>query len=545
MLPMGQNWVGDLLLEATVTSHSAQGHSALDLVRAGRHFQCAIDLALGQSAAQARSTGPTSPAAQTAAARPGQASLWCLPTSIGNCCCGSMAASCIRRRHGLPDGRRRRSQPRRSGSRPASARAAPRSRSSTWCSSATCITSPPAGRVTTASSTITIPAISRMNFFNFFAEPDLWTGDSLFAHRQEVTFPLEADQFFVLGDNSPASKDSRLWSQDGLEYYVDAQAVDRQGPVHLLAAFVPSAAAGFRLPIRDSVPVLPELQRHGIRALAPARRRSVAATADVQPDSDAAIAGQEDHRHADPRSQRTGQNLRPAARRRWRRFQVERGEIVGLLGPNGAGKTTSFRMTCGMIEPDAGKVMLNDVDVTLWPMYRRARDGGMGYLAQESSVFRKLSVENNLLGVMEMLGIDRKTRAAPLRRTARPVRYRPAAQVAGHVALGRRTAAAGNRPLPGLESQDDPARRAVHRHRSGDDRQHPADHPRPAHDGHLDPDHRPPGARDAARSPTAATSSAAARCSATAGRTKCSTNPEARKYYFGEGIDKIMDIPAA
>jgi lipopolysaccharide export system ATP-binding protein len=91
-------------------------------------------------------------------------------------------------------------------------------------------------------------------------------------------------------------------------------------------------------------------------------------------------------------------------------FEVERGEIVGLLGPNGAGKTTSFRMTCGMIEPDAGRVMLNGQEVTDWPMYRRAREGGMGYLAQESSVFRKLSVQNNLLGVMEMLGIDRKTR---------------------------------------------------------------------------------------------------------------------------------------
>jgi lipopolysaccharide export system ATP-binding protein len=91
-------------------------------------------------------------------------------------------------------------------------------------------------------------------------------------------------------------------------------------------------------------------------------------------------------------------------------FCVRRGEIVGLLGPNGAGKTTSFRMTCGMIEPNAGKVVLGGKDVTRWPMYRRARDGGMGYLAQESSVFRKLSVENNLLGVMEMLGFDRKTR---------------------------------------------------------------------------------------------------------------------------------------
>lgn len=85
-------------------------------------------------------------------------------------------------------------------------------------------------------------------------------------------------------------------------------------------------------------------------------------------------------------------------------FSVERGEIVGLLGPNGAGKTTSFRMTCGMIEPNAGKVVLNGHDVTRWPMYRRAAEGHMGYLAQESSVFRKLTVEKNLLGVMEMLG---------------------------------------------------------------------------------------------------------------------------------------------
>src|SRR5256885_9681565 len=91
-------------------------------------------------------------------------------------------------------------------------------------------------------------------------------------------------------------------------------------------------------------------------------------------------------------------------------FEVERGEIVGLLGPNGAGKTTSFRMTCGMIEPDEGNVELNGIDVTRWPMYRRAKQGGMGYLAQESSVFRKLSVEQNLLGVMELLNMDRATR---------------------------------------------------------------------------------------------------------------------------------------
>jgi lipopolysaccharide export system ATP-binding protein len=93
-------------------------------------------------------------------------------------------------------------------------------------------------------------------------------------------------------------------------------------------------------------------------------------------------------------------------------FAVEYAEIVGLLGPNGAGKTTSFRMVCGMIEPDKGRVSLSGVDVTSWPMYRRAKEGGMGYLAQEPSVFRKLTVEQNLLGIMELLGVDRIKRKA-------------------------------------------------------------------------------------------------------------------------------------
>ncbi|MEE2781676.1 MAG: LPS export ABC transporter ATP-binding protein [Planctomycetota bacterium] len=91
-------------------------------------------------------------------------------------------------------------------------------------------------------------------------------------------------------------------------------------------------------------------------------------------------------------------------------FEVAEREIVGLLGPNGAGKTTSFRMTCGMVEPDAGRVLLHDLDVTSWPMYRRARDGGMGYLAQEQSVFRKLSVEDNIASVLQLLGMGRKQR---------------------------------------------------------------------------------------------------------------------------------------
>ncbi|MDR0869537.1 MAG: LPS export ABC transporter ATP-binding protein [Planctomycetaceae bacterium] len=91
-------------------------------------------------------------------------------------------------------------------------------------------------------------------------------------------------------------------------------------------------------------------------------------------------------------------------------FHVNKGEIVGLLGPNGAGKTTSFRMACGLINTNGGIVHLGGQDVTNWAMYRRSREGGMGYLPQEKSVFQKLSVQNNLLAVMEMLGMKRSER---------------------------------------------------------------------------------------------------------------------------------------
>lgn len=89
-------------------------------------------------------------------------------------------------------------------------------------------------------------------------------------------------------------------------------------------------------------------------------------------------------------------------------LQVEPGEIVGLLGPNGAGKTTSFKMMCGLVRPDRGKVFLQDSDVTQWPLHERSRSGGMGYLPQQASVFGKLSVEKNLKGVMQLLGFSRK-----------------------------------------------------------------------------------------------------------------------------------------
>jgi lipopolysaccharide export system ATP-binding protein len=94
-------------------------------------------------------------------------------------------------------------------------------------------------------------------------------------------------------------------------------------------------------------------------------------------------------------------------------FHVETGEIVGLLGPNGAGKTTSFRMTCGLVAPTQGRVMFNGVDVTRWPLYRRAQHG-MGYLPQDESIFVKLSVEQNVIAVLEYLPLSYRERTARL-----------------------------------------------------------------------------------------------------------------------------------
>ena len=90
-------------------------------------------------------------------------------------------------------------------------------------------------------------------------------------------------------------------------------------------------------------------------------------------------------------------------------LHVNRGEIVGLLGPNGAGKTTSFYMIMGLIKPDSGQVMFNGIDISQEPMYIRARMG-MGYLAQEPSIFRKLTVEDNIMAILETLDISRKER---------------------------------------------------------------------------------------------------------------------------------------
>ncbi len=90
-------------------------------------------------------------------------------------------------------------------------------------------------------------------------------------------------------------------------------------------------------------------------------------------------------------------------------LRVAQGEIVGLLGPNGAGKTTTFYMIVGLLGPDRGRVFLDDTEVTDWPMYRRAR-AGIGYLSQEPSIFRKLTVEENVMAILETLDLSREQR---------------------------------------------------------------------------------------------------------------------------------------
>ena len=87
--------------------------------------------------------------------------------------------------------------------------------------------------------------------------------------------------------------------------------------------------------------------------------------------------------------------------------EVKQGEIVGLLGPNGAGKTTSFYMIVGLVKPNGGKIFLDNQNITKYPMYKRAQNG-IGYLAQEASVFRKLSIEENILSVLQLTDLSKK-----------------------------------------------------------------------------------------------------------------------------------------
>ena len=93
--------------------------------------------------------------------------------------------------------------------------------------------------------------------------------------------------------------------------------------------------------------------------------------------------------------------------------EVNQGEIVGLLGPNGAGKTTSFYMIVGLVKPNSGNIYLDDMDITNFPMYKRAQNG-IGYLAQEASVFRKLSIEDNILSVLQLTTLSKEAQIAKM-----------------------------------------------------------------------------------------------------------------------------------
>ena len=116
-------------------------------------------------------------------------------------------------------------------------------------------------------------------------------------------------------------------------------------------------------------------------------------------------------------------------------LEIASGEVVGLLGPNGAGKTTTFSMVVGLTAPDSGRVLLNDADITEDPMYVRARKG-IGYLPQEASIFRGLSVEQNILAILETLDLDGASRRARLRELLAELSLTPLAKAPAYTLSG-------------------------------------------------------------------------------------------------------------
>jgi lipopolysaccharide export system ATP-binding protein len=116
-------------------------------------------------------------------------------------------------------------------------------------------------------------------------------------------------------------------------------------------------------------------------------------------------------------------------------LEVQSGEVVGLLGPNGAGKTTTFYMTVGLTVPDSGRVVLNGEDVTTAPMYLRARKG-IGYLPQEPSIFRGLTVEQNILAILETLDLDAASRRTRLRELLAELNLTPLAHAPAYTLSG-------------------------------------------------------------------------------------------------------------
>ncbi len=150
-------------------------------------------------------------------------------------------------------------------------------------------------------------------------------------------------------------------------------------------------------------------------------------------------------------------------------LEVRSGEVVGLLGPNGAGKTTTFYMTVGLTAPDSGRVIFDGEDVTDLPMYARARKG-IGYLPQEASIFRGLTVEQNIMAILETLELDDAGRRARCRELLAELNLTSLAAVARLHAVGRRATTRGDHTSARHFTEIPPARRAIRRHRS--DRHH-------------------------------------------------------------------------
>jgi len=143
---------------------------------------------------------------------------------------------------------------------------------------------------------------------------------------------------------------------------------------------------------------------------------------------------------------------------------LDRGEVVALLGPNGSGKTTTFYAIAGLVFPEAGTVTLDGQAVTTLPMYRRARMG-IGYLPQEMSIFRGLSVEDNILAVLDITARDPHARRERLEELLSDFSIEHLRRAPAAGAVGRRTPAGGNRPLPGRRPEIPAAGRALCRGR--------------------------------------------------------------------------------
>ncbi len=176
-------------------------------------------------------------------------------------------------------------------------------------------------------------------------------------------------------------------------------------------------------------------------------------------------------------------------------LEVREGEVVGLLGPNGAGKTTTFHVVVGLTRPDSGNVFLNDQEITALPMYLRARSG-ISYLPQEPSIFRKLTVEENALAILETLPLPRGGETTAPGRSAGGVGTCGQGAVSRLYAFRRGTEARGDYPGPRHVTFFHAPGRALRRNRSDRGRRHPKNRSPSEGEGNRDSGHGPQRSRN-------------------------------------------------